>query len=237
MFKIIRFSYKIKKIYGVCLTSILSFSLVVPAQELKVIKKSSVYLHTVKKDSSQRMVELKKMIPDITYELYYATPNNFTGRKLYKSSQSTFLRLPVAKALFEVSEELGRQGLGIKVFDAYRPYHVTVKMWELVHDERYVANPSKGSGHNRGISVDLTLIDLETGNELDMGTGFDNFTDSAHHDFKNLSSKVLQNRTLLKQSMEQKGFTALSTEWWHYSWPNNRNYQVLDLEVKKLKGK
>src|SRR6476620_9652476 len=108
-------------------------------------------------------------------------------------------------------------------------------MWELVHDERYVANPSKGSGHNRGLSIDLTLVDLKTGKEIEMGTGFDNFTDSASHSFINLPEEILQNRKLLKETMEKYGFKPLQTEWWHYSWPNDRNYEVFDMDFKTLR--
>lgn len=128
-------------------------------------------------------------------------------------------------------------GLGLKIFDAYRPYAVTEKFWELVHDERYVANPANGSGHNRGTSLDLTIIYLENGQELNMGTGFDNFTDTAHHSFTNLPESILQNRMLLKSLMEQNGFKALETEWWHYSLPNSKQYELLNLSFKKLSRK
>ena len=128
-----------------------------------------------------------------------------------------------------------KQGLGLKIFDAYRPFHVTQKMWELIKDERYVADPSKGSGHNRGLSVDLTLVDLKTGKELNMGTGFDHFTDTAHHNFTALPAEVLKNRKLLKELMEKQGFRALSTEWWHYSWPNDRNYPLLDIRFREFR--
>jgi D-alanyl-D-alanine dipeptidase len=120
------------------------------------------------------------------------------------------------------------------VFDAYRPWSATRKMWELVQDERYVANPAKGSNHNRGLAIDLTLIRLSTGEELDMGTGFDNFTDTAHHTFTNLPQPVIKNRILLKGIMEKKGFASFESEWWHYTWTNNRNYEVLDIDFKKL---
>jgi D-alanyl-D-alanine dipeptidase len=103
-----------------------------------------------------------------------------------------------------------------------------------VTDERYVANPTKASGHNRGLAVDLTIIHLKTGVELDMGTGFDHFSDTAHHSFTQLSPTVLQNRKLLKEVMQKYGFNFLETEWWHYYWPNDRNYDVLDLDFKKL---
>lgn len=151
------------------------------------------------------------------------------------NTRNTFTRLPAAKALLAVQNKLNAQGLGLKIWDAYRPYSVTEKFWEMVKDERYVANPAKGSGHNRGIAVDLTVIDLATGKELDMGTGFDNFTDTAHHTFTNLSTTVLQNRKLLKDAMEAAGFVRFESEWWHYSLPNPTNYEILDLPFTMLK--
>jgi D-alanyl-D-alanine dipeptidase len=143
--------------------------------------------------------------------------------------------LPAARALLEVQQDLNKQGYGLKIFDAYRPYSVTEKFWDLVHDERYVADPKKGSGHNRGIAVDLTIIDLKNGKELNMGTGFDNFTDSAHHDFTALSKEVLANRQLLKQTMMKYGFNLFATEWWHYSWPDPDKFKILDLDIAKGK--
>jgi D-alanyl-D-alanine dipeptidase len=205
------------------------------AQKPEIVKKYRVYCQQVQTDSFQRMVELKQKIAGIAYDLRYATPDNFTGKQLYRQGKYTYLRSAPAAALQKVQEELKVKGLGLKIFDAYRPYHVTEKMWELVHDERYVANPAHGSGHNRGLAVDLPLIDLATGKELEMGTGFDNFTDSAHQDFNSLPANVLQNRKTLKEAMEFQGFRALSTEWWHFSWPNDRNYSLLDLDFNKLK--
>src|SRR6476620_7191151 len=157
---------KIEKIHGVCLFTLLVFTLGISGQEIRVIDKARPYWQTVKRDSLQRMVELKTIIPGLEYDMRYATTGNFTGKKLYNHGRYTFLRKPAAMALAVVETQLEKKGLGLKIFDAYRPYHATVLMWNLVHDERYVANPAKGSGHNRGLSVDLTLIDLETGNEL-----------------------------------------------------------------------
>jgi zinc D-Ala-D-Ala dipeptidase len=210
----------------------LQFSL---AQNINVVKKIKIYQQQIKKDSNYLMIELKDAIPGIEYRLVYATVNNFTGTQLYRQDKATYARLPVVKALQLVQNELHQLGYGLKVFDAYRPYSVTKKMWELIKDERYVANPAKGSGHNRGLSLDLTIIELRTGKELDMGTGFDNFTDTAHHAFKDLPSTVLSNRLMLRKLMEKQGFQALETEWWHYSWPNDRNYEVMDIGFKKLK--
>ena len=194
------------------------------------------YKKQVKKDSTKRMIELKSIVPGIVYDFRYATTNNFMKRLMYPAGTNiTFLRLPAARALQNVQQELKQSGLGLKIFDAYRPYAVTVKFWELVKDERYVANPSKGSGHNRGIAVDLTIINLKTGKELNMGTGFDNFTDSAHHTFASLPEEVLQNRILLKSSMEKYGFKAFNTEWWHYFLADGSKFEILDIDFKKLR--
>lgn len=194
------------------------------------------YYKQVRDDSTKRMVELKSMIPGLRYDLRYASTENFMRRLMYpKKTNVTFLRYPAAMALQKVQLELAEKGFGLKIFDAYRPYAVTVKFWELVKDERYVANPAKGSGHNRGIAVDLTIVNLKTGRELDMGTGFDNFTDTAHHDFKKLPEEVLQNRGLLKSTMEKYGFKAFETEWWHYYLPESTKYEILDIDFKTLK--
>lgn len=198
--------------------------------------KWEVYKKQVKDDPSKRMVELKSLIPNIVYDLRYATVNNFMKRLMYPAgTNNTFLRMPAATALQKVQEELAPKGIGLKIYDAYRPWSVTAKFWELVKDERYVANPSNGSGHNRGAAVDLTLINLETGRELKMGTGFDNFTDTAHHSFTQLSEEVLQNRKLLRSAMEKYGFKALETEWWHYSLPGGSRFEILDIDFRKLK--
>jgi D-alanyl-D-alanine dipeptidase len=139
-----------------------------------------------------------------------------------------------AQALAKVAEELRGKGLGIKIWDAYRPYRTTVRFWELIHDERFVANPSKGSGHNRGTAVDLTLVDLKTGLELKMPTPFDDFSTAAFHGAANVDEVSIRDRLLLKTTMEKFGFVALETEWWHYSWPGASAYEVLNLSFKAL---
>lgn len=216
------------------LTMAVSFISQAQSQNITVVKKTEIYSQQIIHDPANQMLELKQLIPDIVYELRYSGKDNFTGIKLYPSGELTFMRFLPAKALQKVQQELSKKGLGLKIFDAYRPYSITKQMWDLIKDERYVANPANGSGHNRGLSIDLTLIDLKTGKELDMGTDFDSFTDSAHHKFKKLTTTVLMNRKLLKKSMEQFGFRSLSSEWWHYSWPNDRYYQVLDIDFASL---
>ena len=194
------------------------------------------YRKQVKEDTAKKMVELRSRIPGIVYDLRYATVNNFMRRLMYPAgTNTTYLRWPAVKALQKVQNDLNAAGLGLKIYDAYRPFSVTVKFWDLVKDERYVANPSKGSGHNRGTAVDLTIINLSTGKEMDMGTGFDNFSDSAHHSYTNFASSILQNRSLLKSTMEKYGFKSYAEEWWHYGWSDGKQYEILDLDFKKLK--
>ena len=193
------------------------------------------YKKQVRADSSKRMIELKSVVPGIRYDLRYATVNNFMRRLMYPAgTNTTYMRVAPAKALQKIQQELTAKGYGLKIYDAYRPYAVTVKIWELVKDERYVAKPTRGSGHNRGVAVDLTIIDLKTGKEIDMGTGFDNFTDTAHHSFTKLPADILQNRELLRSTMVKYGFRVYNEEWWHYSWPNAESFEILDIDLKKL---
>ncbi len=182
------------------------------------------------------MVELKQLGPNIKYDLVYAHKSNFTKHRLYpKKLKSTYLRKEPALALSKISEELAEKGLGIVVWDAYRPYAVTERFWKLIHDERYVANPKKGSGHNRGIAIDLTLYNLNTGELIDMPTGFDDFSENAHHGFQKISDIKIKNRELLKDVMEKNGFIKFETEWWHYSWPSPSTYDVLNIPFSRLK--
>ncbi len=201
---------------------------------LWVIKDIKTLNFTIKSDSNKQMADIKKLIPNIILDIRYATTNNFMHKKLYKPISTTYTRLPAAKALRQVQNDLSKLGLGLKIYDAYRPYSVTEKMWEPIKDDRYVADPKKGSGHNRGIAIDLTIINLKTGDELPMGTGYDNFSDTAHHTFKTLPEKILQNRNLLKELMEKYGFKLFDTEWWHYSLPNPKDFEILDIPFKKL---
>lgn len=237
--------YKIRKRFNIIQPLLLIFSTLlliqVKGQKSGFIRPSVTdkwdnYQKQVKADSAKRMMELKSMIPGLVYDLRYATTNNFMHRLMYPPGTSiTFLRLPAATALQKIQTELNQQGLGLKIFDAYRPYSVTVKFWELVKDERYVANPAKGSGHNRGIAIDLTIVNLQTGEELSMGTGFDNFTDTAHQTFTSLPEEVLQNRSLLKSTMERNGFKAYESEWWHYFFGDGSKFEILDIAFNKLK--
>jgi D-alanyl-D-alanine dipeptidase len=204
---------------------------------LNIVNQASEYKTSIKTNPKLELIELKTIVPHIRYDLKYATSDNFTSVRLYPSNtQSTFLRKEPAEALAQIAKTLEAKGLGILVWDAYRPYHVTVKFWELIKDERYVANPSKGSGHNRGIAIDMTLYDLKTGALLDMPTSFDDFSEKAHHGADNVTSRQKDNREMMRNLMEKHGFLKFQTEWWHYYWPNGEQYNVLDFDFKQIKN-
>jgi zinc D-Ala-D-Ala dipeptidase len=202
---------------------------------LQVISKPQSYEYTVDADTTKRMVSLKGYLQPLVTDFKYATTDNFTKMILYTAPQA-YMRIEAARALQKVQLELQKQGLDLKIFDAYRPYSVTKKMWQVVPDERYAANPAKGSGHNRGAAVDLTLIDMKTGRELPMPTPYDDFTEKAHYTYTQLEAVVLANRTLLRTTMEKYGFVALDTEWWHFYLPNAaQRFELLDLDFNQMK--
>jgi D-alanyl-D-alanine dipeptidase len=201
---------------------------------LRVVEKPDSLRLISPAGSPDAMVDLSRFLQPLHTDFVYATAHNFTHQVLYQHPKA-YVRLEAATALQKVQDTLQSLGYDLKIFDAYRPYRITQKMWEIVPDDRYAANPANGSGHNRGVAVDLTLIDKKTGKELPMPTPFDNFSDTAHHDFMQLSEAVLQNRKLLKTVMEQYGFIALSTEWWHYSLPNPKRYELLNINFNKMR--
>jgi len=201
---------------------------------LTIVKNTVDFKASTTQDSLKQMVAIDKYVSNLKTNFVYATSNNFTHKILYRKPKA-YLRLAAALALQAVANNLKTKGLGLLIYDAYRPYSVTKAMWQIVPDDRYAANPAKGSGHNRGIAVDLTLYNLKTGLPLPMPTLFDDFTEKAHHNYMQLDSVVLANRQLLKTAMEQQGFKALDTEWWHYYLPNAAYYELLDFDFTQMK--
>lgn len=160
-------------------------------------------------------VNLKNFSNTIKYDIRYATDNNFLKQKVYECSDC-FLRYKTVKLLIKANEEFNKLGYSLKLFDCYRPVSVQEKMWRIMPNPDYVANPKNGSMHNRGCAVDITLVD-SVGNEINMGTEFDFFGIEASHSYKNFSQEIISNRNLLKTIMEKHQFEALNSEWWHYS--------------------
>ncbi|MBD1846427.1 M15 family metallopeptidase [Cyanobacteria bacterium FACHB-63] len=172
-------------------------------------------------------VDIRSINPRIALDIRYATTNNFVKQKLYSQARC-ILRASVAQQLSQVQTDLEKKGLGLKVYDCYRPLSVQKRLWEIVPDERYVANPARGSRHNRGAAVDVTLVD-RNGKELPMPTEFDDFTERASRTYTNLSAQVLENRQLLENAMVRAGFIPLSTEWWHFDGKGWQNFSVRDV--------
>ena len=178
------------------------------------------------------LVQVNLLDSSILVDVKYATPDNFVGSVLYDTNLC-FLRQSVAKRLVRVQQRLQQQGLGLKILDGYRPLSVQKKMWKLMPDSRYVADPQKGSRHNRGAAVDVTLVD-HAGRELEMPTAYDDFTEKAHRDYQALPPAAIQHRAILQQAMQAEGFLPLTSEWWHFDAPNWQNYALLDIPLKTI---
>lgn len=201
--------------------------------ELGVISNPRMYHQLAEDFPEKKLVDLETFIPGIALDIRYADKNNFTGRRIYPSAKA-YLRLPAAMALKKVQDELGQQGLGLKVFDAYRPYEATVKFYQVYPDTNFVAAPWKGSRHNRGCAVDVTLIDLDSGEELEMPTPFDDFTEKAGHNYNDLPMQVIKNRNLLRQAMTSNGFLIYEFEWWHYDFAGWEQFELLNIPFDEL---
>jgi D-alanyl-D-alanine dipeptidase len=178
-------------------------------------------------------IELNKLNPNILLDIRYATTNNFTGKIVYPEARA-FLVKEAAYSLDSVQKELETMELGLKIYDAYRPLSVQKIFWEIMPDERYVADPKKGSRHNRGMAVDLTLVDKD-GKELSMPTEYDDFTEKAHRDYMILTDEQIKNRKILEDVMVKYGFIPFATEWWHFDYRGWEEYDIMDIEFKDIR--
>ncbi|MDX1940058.1 MAG: M15 family metallopeptidase [Saprospiraceae bacterium] len=175
---------------------------------------------------SKEWLDVQVLDSTIIIDIRYATTNNFMKEKVYDCGRC-YLRAEVAKTIVKIHQELQKQGLGLKMFDCYRPRPYQWRLWNKVPNPNYVADPRKGSMHNRGSAVDLTIVDAY-GKELNMGTEYDYFGKEGHHDYTNLPKEVLKNRILLKKIMGDFGFQWIRTEWWHYSY-KPRSYALSEV--------
>ncbi|HEY9614198.1 M15 family metallopeptidase [Allocoleopsis sp.] len=179
-----------------------------------------------------RLIDIRSVNPKIALDIRYATTNNFLKQKLYSAARCV-LRGAAARRLSQVQQDLEKQGLGLKVYDCYRPLSVQKLMWKVKPDSRYVANPAQGSRHNRGAAVDITLVD-RNGKELEMPTSFDDFTERAHRNYSGASAQAKKNSKLLENAMKKYGFIPLATEWWHFDAPGWDNYALLDVKFGEI---
>lgn len=184
-------------------------------------------------DIRHGLVKAETIHPRPLEEVRYATTYNFTGHVLYPFP-AVFLHKDAATALQKVQEELTRQGLGLKIFDGYRPLSVQAKMWQIVPDERYVSNPQKNRGrHTRGTAVDVTLVNSR-GDELRLPTAYDDFTEKAHRSSKNWTDEERANSLKLEEVMKRHGFVPFPFEWWHFDLEGWEKYPPLDISFEEL---
>lgn len=175
-------------------------------------------------------VNLKNFSNDFVYDMRYARADNFLKSKVYDCSEC-YLRYKTVKALIAANKRFMKRGFKIKLFDCYRPLDVQKKMWAIIPNPEYVANPAKGSIHNKGGAVDITLVDFN-GKELDMGTSFDFFGKEASHDFPDFSEEIKNNRNLLRKIMIKEHFNSFDSEWWHYNLRAGLNDKVSNFKWK-----
>jgi D-alanyl-D-alanine dipeptidase len=182
------------------------------------------------------LIELTKLDPTIRLDIRYATTNNFTGRQLY-SQPRAFLVAPAAQALLAAHRAAQVAGFGFTIYDAYRPWRVTKTLWDATPPgpkRNYVANPKRGSKHNRGCAVDLTLHHLSNSTEVAMPSGYDEFALRAHRSFSDAPVEALKHRDLLERVMVDAGFRGASNEWWHFDFLGWEDYPILDIPFEDL---
>jgi len=193
----------------------------------------------IEEEIEHNLINLITLDTNLSFDLRYATTNNFAGKQFYPKIARPYLREETAQKLMKANEEFYTMGYRIKVLDAYRPKRYQYDLREAAKQinpatQGYIANPDTGSHHNRGASVDITLTDLE-GHELDMPTAYDHFGPEAHITYDNCTEKQKANRELLGTIMEKHGFRRISSEWWHFDDTDYLNYDLLDIDFADLK--
>jgi zinc D-Ala-D-Ala dipeptidase len=188
----------------------------------KVIISNEVFV------ADSTFVALKNYSNEFVYDMRYATKDNFLQQSVYDCPEC-YIRLTTVKKLIQANQDFLSKGYRIKLYDCYRPLDVQKKMWQIVSNPEYVADPKKGSIHNRGGAVDITLVD-KNGNELDMGTSFDFFGAEASHNYQNLPDEVRQNRKMLKEIMLKNGFASFDSEWWHYNVIGGNTFELANFK-------
>jgi len=181
------------------------------------------------------LIELTKLKKSIKLDIRYATNDNFVGRAVYPEARA-FLQRPAAEALVSVHNLLKKEGLGLVIFDGYRPWAITKLFWEVTPADKrkFVADPAKGSKHNRGCAVDLSIYDRKTGKLIPMPSGYDEFTDRASPDFAGGTVEERANRDKLRRLMEAAGFTVNANEWWHFDFKAWEQYAIYNLQFSEI---
>jgi D-alanyl-D-alanine dipeptidase len=199
----------------------------------------SAQIFQLPKEENKReadLLELVKLDKTIKLDIRYARSDNFVGKPVYPEARA-FLQRPAAEALLKVHKKLKEKGLGLVIFDGYRPWTITKLFWEVVREDqrKFVANPEKGSKHNRGCAVDLSIYDLKTGKLIEMPSDFDEFTERASPDYKGGMKTATANRDLLRSLMEAEGFAVNPNEWWHFDYKDWESYAIYDIPFSDIK--
>ncbi|QVL33164.1 serine hydrolase [Telmatocola sphagniphila] len=208
-----------------------------PVKELEPLaKKSEPPKESIEEKRPSELVELAKLDPLFKFDLRYATKNNFLDTAVYPKEAKGYMQKPAAEALVRVQAKLKSQNLGLMIFDPYRPWYVTKIFWDAVPEKfhNFVADPSKGSRHNRGCAVDLGLYDLKTGKYIDAVSGYDEFSDRAYPNYIGGTSRQRWYRDLLRKAMESEGFTVYEDEWWHFDYKDWKHYGIGNQTFEEL---
>ena len=182
------------------------------------------------------LVELKKLDSSIRLDIRYATSNNFLGRPVYTESRA-FLQRPAAQSLVRVNRALHKKGYGLIIHDGYRPWAVTKIFWDATPEDKkeFVADPAKGSRHNRGCAVDLSIFDLKTGKIVEMPSAYDEMSERSHINYQGGSAESRRLRDMLRAAMEAEGFVVYDPEWWHYDYKDWQSYPILNIPFSEIK--
>ncbi len=197
------------------------------------IEELTAYRRDIKEHPDRRLIEILPKKTGINLDIRYATNNNFMGQPMYAQARA-FAISPAYNALLQIQQDLVKQGLGLKIFDGYRPYSVTVKFYEMAKDTTFVADPRKGSRHNRGCAIDLTLMDLKTGKDLEMPTGYDSFSRAAAATYDKANPLAIANRQILQNVMLAHGFQIFPSEWWHFDFIGWDKFPLMNIPFADL---
>ena len=212
-----------------------------PARPVEVLRAEALAAGPPREAGSFRpadLVDLSTLDPRIHFDIRYATADNFLSTPVYSTARA-FLQRPAAAALLAVHRDLLRQGYGLLIFDAYRPWYVTKIFWDATPPDKheFVADPAQGSRHNRGCAVDLSLYDLKTGREVEMPGGYDEMSPRSYPEYAGGTAEQRAHRDLLRRAMERRGFTVFPSEWWHFDYRAWKSYAIENLSFESLAGR
>jgi D-alanyl-D-alanine dipeptidase len=209
-----------------------------PLRPVEELRKTALALKPPVEKGSFRtpdLVDLATLRAHIRFDIRYATHNNFLGEPLYSEARA-FLQRPAADALIRAADTLGAQGYGLLIHDAYRPWYVTRMFWDgtpkRLHG--FVADPKKGSKHNRGCAVDLSLYDLRSEKPVVMPSGYDEMTERAYPDYPGGTEEQRSLRARLRKAMEEQGFTVDKSEWWHFDYKDWPHYPIMNIPFEDI---